>query len=74
MNHRFTLDMAAAFAQRVERESGDTAAQVERVFVLAYTRPPDDDERTAAIELVRQHGLRALCRAVLNSNEMIYIR
>ena len=73
MNHRFTLDMAAALAERLEREAGrdDPEAQVRRAFLLAYARPPDAEEVRTASRLVRRHGLRAFCRAVLNSNELI---
>ena len=69
----FTLDMAAALAERLEREAGsdDPEAQVRRAFLLAYARLPDAEEVRAASRLVRRHGLRAFCRAVLNSNELI---
>ena len=74
MNHRFTLDMAAALAERLEREAGshDPEAQVRRAFVLAYGRAAGQRKRSrTASQLVRRHGLRAFCRAVLNSNELI---
>jgi hypothetical protein len=75
MNHRFTIDMAESFAARLATEAGaeNVAAQVERAFHLAYARGPDAAERAAATLLIRNHGLRAFCRAVLNSNELIYI-
>jgi hypothetical protein len=75
MNHRFTLDMAAFLANRVERESatGDRSAQVRRAFELTLARPPADDEAAAAIELIDSHGMRAFCRALLNANEFIYL-
>jgi len=73
MNHSFTLDMSAAFAKRVEREAGqDVSAQVRRTFLLAYSRLPQAQELSAATTLVNQHGLTALCRAIINSNEFIY--
>lgn len=73
-NHRFTLDMANALAARAAREAGaDLDAQVERVFTLAYGRHPDSVERSAAVQLAQTHGLRAICRAVLNSNEFLYL-
>ena len=62
MNHRFTLDMAAALAERLEREAGsdDPEAQVRRAFVLAYARLPDAEEVRTASRLVRRHGLRGV--------------
>jgi hypothetical protein len=73
MNHRFTLDMASALAGRLATAAGsdDPGGQVRRAFLLAYGRPPDAEEITLSVRLIRQHGLRAFCRALLNSNELI---
>jgi hypothetical protein len=75
MNHSFTMNMAQSFAQRLSREAGaqNIPAQVQRAFELAYGRVPDPVERAAAEVLIEQHGLRAFCRAVLNSSELIYV-
>ena len=73
-NHQFTLDMAAAFASRLEAEAGtEVASQVRKAFILAYGRPANAQEIAASRELIREHGLRAFCRAVLNSNEFLYL-
>jgi hypothetical protein len=73
MNHRFSLDMAGALAERLRREAGtgDPEGQVRRAFLLAYARLPDGHEVRMAAELVRKHGLQSFCRALLNSNELI---
>ncbi len=75
LNHRFTLDMAAALAERLEREADSDApeAQVRRAILLAFARLPEAEEVHNASRLVRRHGLRAFCRAVLNSNELIVL-
>jgi hypothetical protein len=75
MNHRFALDMAGHFADRLRREAGPDAtdAQVRRAFALAYSRAPTAEELDAAVHLTAAHGLRAFCRAVLNSNELLYL-
>jgi hypothetical protein len=75
MNHSFTTDMAASFAARLEREAGpdDMSRQIERAFAMAFGRAPDAAEQAAAEALVRQHGLKAFCRALLNSSELIYL-
>jgi hypothetical protein len=75
MNHRFSLDMAGCFADRLRREAGEAApdAQVQRAFALAYSRGPTPEELDAAVRLIEAHGLRAFCRAVLNSNELLYL-
>jgi hypothetical protein len=71
MNNRFALDMAGFFAERLQREAAEVKAQVARAFDLAYARPPTADETAAAEKLIAAHGLRAFCRALLNSNELI---
>ena len=73
MNHSFTVDMARALAERLGREANEPSDQVRRAFLLAYARPPDPPEQRAAVALIEQHGLAAFCRAILNSNELIYI-
>lgn len=75
MNHRFSLDMADFLAARLQREAGaeQVAAQVQRAFALACSRPATAAEQDAAVALIGEHGLRAFCRALMNSNEMIYL-
>ena len=64
----------AFFAARVKKEAGtDPEAQVRRVFRLAFQRDPTATELPAAVQLVEKHGLAALCRAVLNANEFLYV-
>ena len=73
-NHAFSQDMAQAFAQRLQREVPDnTSEQIQRAFALAFGRSPSPDEIETARRLIASHGLRALCRALLNANEFIYL-
>ncbi len=73
MNHSFTSDMAAAFATRVERKSDDRKDQIAEAFMLAFLRAPSPEESAAASDLIDAHGTKALCRALLNSNEFIHV-
>jgi hypothetical protein len=74
MNSPFVVQQAQFLAERVAREAGaDAAAQVNLAFVLAFGREPDDAERGAAMKLSRDHGLTALCRALFNANEFVYV-
>ncbi len=74
MNHQFVLDMAQAMASRLRREAGpEPKAQVRRAFWLLFAREPEPEELEQATQLVRQFGLTALCRAMFNANEMIYL-
>lgn len=74
LNGSFVVDMAAAFATRVEREAGkDTEAQIRRAFTLAFLRAPSAHELAGAKELIASHGLTALCRALFNATEFVSV-
>jgi len=74
LNHDFTLDIAEALAERVEAEAGPTSTnQIDRLFALVYQRVPAAVERERLSGFAEQHGLRALCRVMLNSNELLYL-
>jgi len=73
-NSRFTLAQAGFFAERLKAEVGeDPAKQVTRAFELALGRKPTEKESAAAVELVREHGVPALCRALYNASEFLYV-
>jgi hypothetical protein len=75
LNHSFTLDMATALAERLNQDAADNvAAQVDRAYRLCYSRPATEEEVSACRHLVERHGLTALCRVLLNTSEMIYVR
>ena len=74
LNSPFVAQQAAFFAERVAREAGgDLAAAVRRAFLLAFAREPSPEEAVAAGDLVREHGLPALTRALFNANEFVHI-
>ncbi len=74
MNHQFVLDVAEHWAGRLRREAGQgPEAQARRAFLLLFAREPDREELQRSAELIRRYGLRAFCRALFNSNEMIYL-
>ena len=73
-NSRFMLQQAETFAERLRKEAGDDrAAQVKEAWQLAFNRSPDRTEAKAAVAFVKVEGLPALCRAVLNANEFLFI-
>jgi hypothetical protein len=74
LNNSFTLRMADALAERLERERPDNRQeQLARAFELAYGRPATADELAASSEFARQHGLAAFCRVLLNANGFLYV-
>jgi hypothetical protein len=68
LNNGFTLDMAKAFAARL-----DGADPIAQAYGLALQRPPTATERAAAEKLLAQHGKSAFCRALLNSNALLFL-
>jgi len=74
LNHDFTLDMAEALASRIRASSGDSLeSQIGEAFRLGFQRQPDPEEMRRSTEAVNELGLPAFCRALLNSNELIYL-
>lgn len=73
-NSRFTLDVSAAFAERVTREAGDNLEdQVQHAYQLALNRVPTADELRDIESIVHQHGLAVLCRVLFNCNEFLFV-
>jgi hypothetical protein len=50
-----------------------TAAEINRAVQLVWLREPEAAERRALTRFVRDHGLPALCRLLLNSNEFLFV-
>jgi len=75
----FVNKEARHFAERIRKEAGpDEREQVEHAFVLAFGRAPESAELKDAVTFMRsvaakQDSLAGLCRALLNSNEFIYV-
>ncbi len=73
-NSRFVLQQAATFAERLRKEAGeDNTAQVKKAWQLAFNRLPDRAETKQAVAFAKTEGLPALCRAILNANELLFI-
>lgn len=73
-NSGFLLEQAERLANRaIARASKNTDQQISAAFELAFARSPDATEKHGAKALVQTSGLPALCRALLNSNEFLFI-
>jgi hypothetical protein len=74
LNGSLAIDVAKAFAKRIEEEAGDDPTQhVRRAFELALQREPDVREMSACRELVAERSLAELCRVLVNLNEFAYV-
>ncbi|HAM70113.1 MAG TPA: hypothetical protein DCM86_00530 [Verrucomicrobiales bacterium] len=73
-NSRFTLEQSEALAERVRGDSGpDPGRQIRRAYQLALSRDPGPGELAEACDVARRHGLPAVCRALFNSNEFLFL-
>ncbi len=73
-NNDFMLRQSRYFAQRLQQEAGDEITdQVHRAFQLVYCRDAQAPELELARSFLEQHGLFAFCRALLNTNEFVYV-
>lgn len=73
-NSHFVNQQAALMAARLKKEAGDDPAkQIQRAFALTFQRLPDAAEKEVCGKLVQDHGMAALCRVLLNSNEFLFV-
>ncbi len=72
-NNGFALRAADAFASRIAKDADGAEKQVRRAWQLVYQRDPSTDEMKLATKLVTDHGLKALCRVLFNSNEFVTV-
>ncbi len=78
INSPFTIQVAEAFAARVDRETatGDGSRverQVKRAVRLALGREPTAEELVDSVVLVGDHSLVAFCRLLLNTGDFVTI-
>ncbi len=75
LNSRFLVQQSELFATRVQAEARGTAASHAATAIqLAFGRAASPEEIASAEELLQAHGLTALCRALLNANEFLFVR
>jgi hypothetical protein len=74
LNGKLAGELAAAFAERLARECGnDRQRLVERAYELALGRPPNERERTMALEFLRDQPLSEFALAIFNLNDFAYV-
>ena len=73
-NSKFIQQQSEAMADRLTREAGEQAAAiVDEAWNLAFQRAPEPGEAEEAIAFMQATDLQSLCRAILNSNEFLFI-
>ncbi len=75
LNGDLSNRLAAAFAERLRRESGGSRErQIDRAYRLAAGRPPSARERAAAQAFLAEQPLREFALAMFNLNAFLYLR
>jgi hypothetical protein len=72
MNDAFVVRQAMKLAQKLADQQPDVSLQVQRLYEMAYSRRPNENESALAMDVARQHGLATVCWAVFNSSEFLY--
>ncbi|MEQ9411839.1 MAG: DUF1553 domain-containing protein [Fuerstiella sp.] len=73
MNSSFVLQQSELLAARLQQDAEDVGGQVQYAFEYAFGRPPEAAELTDSTAFIKEHGLPAFCRALLNANEFLFI-
>ncbi|WDI41534.1 PSD1 and planctomycete cytochrome C domain-containing protein [Bremerella sp. P1] len=71
-NNDFILHASTWIADRVKREMPEDQ-QIRRAVELCWQRAPTVTEEKAFQSYAQSHGLEALCRVLLNSNEYLFV-
>ncbi len=75
LNGKLANDLAAAFAQRLEKETnGNSDGIIERAYWLAVGRPPTSRERALASAFLKEQPLKEFALALFNLNSFLYVQ
>ncbi|MCA9125930.1 MAG: PSD1 domain-containing protein [Planctomycetales bacterium] len=74
MNSAFVIEQSQRIAERAIRDAeGDNQRAVDRCFERLLGRPPDANEIKVCQELMQGEDLPLICRAIINSNEFVFL-
>jgi len=74
-NSSFLLQQADLFSKRLQKEKpNDLTGQVNLAFQLCYSRPATPTEQKEAADFIAKYEQNAFCRALLNSNEFLFLQ
>jgi len=73
LNSRFLMQQAGILAERLEKVSAQRNDQVWLAWRLCFQRPPEPAEIEDSLTFIQAEGLVQFCRALLNTNEFVFI-
>jgi hypothetical protein len=72
-NSSFVLNSSEHLAARATKMGNNTSERVRHAFRLVLLREPTKVEQERLEAYVEKHGLAALCRVLVNSNEFLFV-
>ena len=72
-NNDFMLHHSLVMAESLLASLETLDDQVAQACRLVYLREPRADERLLLVAYAQKHGLAAMCRVLLNSNEFMFV-
>jgi hypothetical protein len=73
MNDPFMIKQSENFAERLGKLAKEPAGQLKAGFRLAFGRTPTKAETAAFVPFIEKEGLPSFCRALLNTNEFVFV-
>jgi hypothetical protein len=73
LNGRWSNDLAASLAERLEREADGPEKRIDLAFRLTAGRLPTEAERRLSIEFLRDQSLKEFSLALFNLNAFLYV-
>lgn len=73
LNSSFMQQQAELFASRASREADGDSSAIEEAFRLALGRTPEPEELADCRAVADEFGLPAVCLALFNSNEFLFL-
>ncbi len=73
LNSNFVMQQADVFVERLNRETQSPHERVQLAYELCFSRPASTEEINDAIAFIDQTSWQQFARAMLNSNEFVFI-
>ena len=73
LNSRFIMQQASLFAERLTKEANDDSDRVRLAWNLCFQRSPTETELRDSTTFIQTAGLTQFTRAMLNTNEFVFI-
>ena len=74
LNSPFVVEQAKLIANRAKKRGGDDLSkQVNECFQLLLNRNPSAEELVSCRAVAREESLAVVCRALINSNEFVFL-